>query len=365
MADDERPIIVKKVKKAAHGHHGGAWKVAYADFVTAMMAFFLMLWLLNVTTEEQRAGIANYFEPASIARSTSGSGGILGGLTIGQPGQQSAPSARFSLENAVPRHNEPQDDSNNINDGSSEEATDQDGNPENEFDFNFTGVIDQEDEDAATDQDRFEVTGVVDVDDLEQQEREALEAAEQRAQREALELAEQQARDEREAFEELKAQLEEQIANNPELAQLADSLVIEITTDGLKIDLTDQEDFSMFPLGSANLSDRSAQLVQLVAGKVADLPQKLEIIGHTDSTPFIGGGRYGNWELSADRANASRRALLQSGIDPARIDTVTGKADTDPFVPDNTRDPRNRRISIILLSDHPLPPEIQARLNSG
>src|SRR3546814_243353 len=130
------------------------------------------------------------------------------------------------------------------------------------------------------------------------------------------------------------------------------------TPEGLRIQIVDQERFSMFPNGSAEMYDKTRQLLGLVAQAVAQLPQKLSIAGHTDSTPYVTGAKYDNWELSTDRANASRRALVAAGVAPDRIATVVGKAETDPLFPEESASPRNRRISIVLLREAPLAPGI-------
>ena len=141
----------------------------------------------------------------------------------------------------------------------------------------------------------------------------------------------------------------------PELAALSDSLIIDQTPEGLRIQIVDQDRLSMFPIGSAAMFDRTRQLIGMVSRAIADLPNRISIKGHTDSTPFVSGASSENWELSSDRANASRRALIEAGMSRGRIADVTGKADTDHLYPDDPDSPRNRRISIILLRDAPLP----------
>ena len=194
-------IIIKKKRKRRHdAHHGGAWKVAYADFVTAMMAFFLLLWLLNVTTHEQRAGIADYFSPASVSRSTSGSGGVLGGLTITVPGAMISPGAPVSFAQPTPSRA-----------GESEKEP----NQTSEEQYDRAGMSTQQIEEKA--------------------------------------LREEMAKREQRQFEEAEKTLRQAIQGIPELAQLAESLMIEQTPEGLRIQILDQANYSMFPLGSSQM----------------------------------------------------------------------------------------------------------------
>jgi chemotaxis protein MotB len=294
-----QPIIIKKVKKGGHeGHHGGAWKVAYADFVTAMMAFFLLLWLLNATTEDQKKGIADYFSPMSVSRTTSGSGGVLGGRTLIVDGNKisdsGVPSMVVSIAPPPTGEDEPQD-----------EKTDPDA-PRKE-----RGVSDKE-------------------------------------------IAARLAEKEQESFQQAEAALRQAIQEAPQLRELAKNIIVDNTPEGLRIQLVDQEQQSMFPSGSATMNDRARNLTQLIAQVVAKLPNKLSISGHTDATPFRFGNTYGNWELSTDRANASRRALIDSGVEPTRIRLVTGNADRQPLFQSDPFNPSNRRIAIVLLRDQPL-----------
>lgn len=288
--DSKRPIIIiKKVKKVAGGHHGGAWKVAYADFVTAMMAFFLLMWLLNATTEEQRLGIAEYFSPVSTSTSTSGSGGVLGGQTILAPGtMQTVTSPPAPIQQNVP---EPP----------SELLEDQEGETPNQVD---------------------EKT----VDKLIEQREEQL-------------------------FRETEQELRQAIESTPELQALQNSLIVDRTPEGLRIQIVDQDKLSMFPLGSAQMYDHTRQLIELVVRVVQKMPNKISISGHTDGTPYSAGAEYTNWELSVDRANASRRAMINAGLKTDRISYVRGKADRDHLFPQQAESPRNRRISIVLLKD--------------
>ena len=300
------PIIVIKRKKKGHhdGHHGGAWKVAYADFVTAMMAFFLLLWLLNATTEEQRRGISDYFSPASVSRTSSGSGGVLGGMTLATDGKMRSPGAQFSIPiQGSPQNTDAQPlDGDNPGDGGEADAGDAEANKQTN----------------------------------------ELSAAEE------AKLLEKR---EEERFEQAAEALRQAIQSAPELAKLAESLIIDRTPEGLRIQIVDQDKYSMFPLGSANMHDYTKRLLSEVAKIVSRLPNKIAVSGHTDSTPYSRSSTYTNWELSTDRALASRRALLEAGLPDARIERVMGKADKEHLFPQEPNSPRNRRISIVLLRE--------------
>ncbi len=292
MAENQ-PIIIKRIKKAAHAHHGGAWKVAYADFVTAMMAFFLLLWLLNSVTEEQLEGIADYFAPTMVSKSASGADGALGGQVIDEGASQSR-TAPPSISSQLPP-----------------------------------------------------ATITRDGEDLTEPE-EAM--SEEQFEQAMAEREEQQ-------FEKAQEALKQAMNSIPELAKLKDSLLVDNTPEGLRIQLVDQEGLAMFPRGSANMFGHTRALLDLVSRVVTQLPQKVSISGHTDATKFAGQSNYTNWELSADRALASRRVLMMAGVPEERIDRVVGKADTDLLVKDAPADPRNRRISIILLRENTLNPD--------
>lgn len=301
MAEGQQ-IIIKRVKKVAGGHHGGAWKVAYADFVTAMMAFFLLLWLLNAVTEEQLTGISNYFAPSMASKSQSGAGAILGGQVIGQGALSSNTSSPSLVQHLPPA---------SIGPGG---------------------------------------------EDLTSANTEPMEGMGEKEFKEKLAEREQQ------KFDKAKEMLEGAIKGIPELKQFQGSLMMDNTPEGLRIQLTDQEGLAMFPGGSSAMFGHTRALLDLVSRIINQLPNKIAISGHTDGVPFRDPSGYSNWELSADRALASRRALLASGVPENRIDRVVGRADTDHLVTDDPKAPRNRRISIILLREQDLtaPPELPA-----
>jgi chemotaxis protein MotB len=306
---DERPIIVKKIKKVAAGHHGGAWKVAYADFVTAMMAFFLLLWLLNAVTEEQKKGIAAYFRPTLAVQNTSATFTILTGQA--QPMDDMSGGAS-------------QDSDSEDEDQAMQQApaTGEGDRPQS---------MEGDKPDIGTGNEPQPGKGDKPVD-LEEAEK-AVAAAEQKQ------------------LEQIQQDIKNAIQEDPELKALEKNLKIDQTEDGIRIQLLDQEKISMFPSGSAAMNPRSKDLLEKVAEVVKTLPNKIEISGHTDAKPYAGGDNYTNWELSADRANASRRVLVSAGISADRLTMIKGQAATDPFVKTDPFDPQNRRISIVLLRE--------------
>ena len=300
--DDKRPIIIiKKVKKTEGSHHGGAWKVAYADFVTAMMAFFLLLWLLNVTTDQQKDLISSYFAPADprISESTSGAGDPFAGRTMVEEGAQTNDATPAGVPNDPAAGTGREDGSEG---------------------------------------------------DLSRFTEEELEAELER-------------RDEK-AFKETQEKLAQAIESVPELKELSKNLIVDMTPEGLRIQIVDQEGKPMFELGSARPVPDARKLLGVVTQVIKDLPNKISIRGHTDSRPYGRGSNYTNWELSADRANASRRVMLENALDKERINNVQGKADTEHLVEGEPESARNRRISIILLKQSiapatPRPPAAQ------
>ncbi len=299
-----QPIIIKRIKKGGgHGHHGGAWKVAYADFVTAMMAFFLLLWLLNATTEEQKRGISNYFAPIAIAvTQESGSDGVLAGQSPGEKGVQASPTSQMTV-------------------------------------FQITGVKDPEGQDNPPE--------VKDADSGPEMSKD--------------QVAKKMEEIEELAFKKAEAQIKQAIEEQTELKNLADNLVIDRVPEGLRIQLVDQAKVEMFASGSAIPLDHTVALLKKVADVIKTMPNRISISGHTDAIPFGNRANYGNWELSADRANASRRILTDAGFPIKNVMRVEGKAETDPFNKDNPNAPTNRRISIVLLKESLLRPVGKAK----
>ena len=294
--NSEQPIIIKKIKKGGgHGHHGGAWKVAYADFVTAMMAFFLLMWLLNTTSPEQKQGIADYFAPASISSTTSGSGGILGGTSLGDDGAK-ADGKMSVIQQMAP---EAPDDVNK--DGQSSTTA-------------------------------------------------SLDSASEQALRDAL------AKKEQDAFASAAQSLRQSLQDMPELAELSKQILIDQTPEGLRIQLVDQEGRSMFQENSKAPNDRAKILLRAVAKVINQLPNRVTISGHTSANAY-GKKQDGDWALSAERADASRQVLRGAGVDDDRIYQVSGKANSEPLYADDPTLAGNRRISIVLLREKPVLPD--------
>lgn len=289
MANEARPIIIKRIKKVSGGAHGGAWKVAYADFVTAMMAFFMLLWLLNATSQEQKEGLADYFTPTTAStNSESGAGGILGGTSLNSDGAQSS-----AVTVSIP-------------------AT--------------TTEAQTEDQNAEQSKSKQE------------------------------EFAARTAKREQNYFEEMAEDIRVAIQTNPELSRLKDQVLIDITEDGMRIQLVDKDNRAMFRPGSATLYKYAEKMIRKIAIVVEKMPNRISISGHTDASPFTSKPNYSNWELSADRANASRRILNASGVSSNRIAEVLGMAASDPLLPDSPLRPENRRITILLLRESPTLP---------
>jgi chemotaxis protein MotB len=280
MAGDAKklqPIIIKRVKKGGHGHHGGAWKIAYADFVTAMMAFFLLMWLLGSTTEGDKKGIADYFQsPLKIALLASGSGAGDASHVIKGGGEDMSRSA---------------------------------------------GQVKRGDIDSKRKTVNLQ----------------ALKAEQTRA-----EIA---------RLEQIKAKVEQKIEQSPKLAALKSQIRLDMTADGLRIQIVDENQRPMFASGSAVVQPYMRELLREIGAVLAEVPNRLTLEGHTDAAPFVGGVLgYGNWELSADRANASRRELMQGGLPEDRMLRVQGLAASLPFEAKDPLAASNRRISIIVMN---------------
>jgi chemotaxis protein MotB len=294
-ATNKAPIVIKKVKKAGgHGHHGGAWKVAYADFVTAMMAFFLLMWLINTTSPDQRRGIAEFFAPAAVSSSSSGSGGLLAGTALATEGVQNGKGAPVTPS----------------------------------------------------------AQGFAQAQDFT----ESIETPEGGAEPSDNALARAKALREDSDFDRAEMSIRQAIQDLPDLAELSKQVIMEKTPEGLRIQLIDQEGRSMFDPGAAEPNKAARRLLETVAAVAADLPNRVTISGHTDDGPSAR-PNYSNWDLSADRANAARRVLVGSHLPADRVAAVSGKADAEPLFADDPTLPGNRRISITLLRESPvLPP---------
>lgn len=270
------PIIVKKITIEEGGHHGGAWKVAYADFVTAMMAFFLLLWLLGATEENQRKGIADYFSPTLVKTRQQSAGsaeGLLGGSSLTDvDNYPNAMGQTGTRTITVPR-------------GKS-------GGPK---EGGFEGQLDEK------------------------------------------------------KLEEIKKEIMQEILKDKGLEKYAKQVKVLRAADGIRIDLVDDADFSMFALGTTILTPEARRIIEVIGKIVAGETKPLILRGHTDSLPYRDGVQANNWSLSAGRAEATRQQLIRSGIPKGRFARIEGVAETEPLIADNPADPRNRRISLLLL----------------
>ncbi len=284
MSDDtQQPIIVKRIKKGGGGHHGGAWKIAYADFVTAMMAFFLMMWLLGSTAQGDLEGIAEFFQnPLKVS--------MQGGSGAG--------------------------DSSSIIPGGGEDLT--------------------------------RSLGQVKRGDVDGRRTINLDAAKGRQRAAADYEAELR---ERGRLMDLMGRLEAIIEADPQLRSFKNQILIDITSEGLRIQIVDEHNRPMFASASAELQTYTRVILRAIGRALNDVPNRLSLSGHTDAAPFVGGDRgFSNWELSANRANASRRELIAGGLEPGKVIRVVGLAETIPFNEDDPLDPANRRISIIVMN---------------
>ena len=361
-------IVLRREEAAGHAHHGGAWKVAYADFVTAMMAFFLLMWLLNATSEEQRRGLADYFAPANVfGKSTSGTGQPFGGKTLNSEGELASDAGAIRVERGpVPVRLDIEDEDGEAPQTRSASLP---GAPAEET---MARVEEPEARDVGTDEARTEpAPAEAAVAEASPPPPPAASqaspvahptpdtvAANAPASPERLAEAALRAelhRRERAAFDRAAAELRAAVRDDPELTDLARQLVVEQVPEGLRIQILDADRQPMFATGGAVPNERARLLLQKVAQVAARLPNALAIAGHTDASPFRGGGGYGNWELSADRANAARRLLLEGGIAEGRLQSVTGHAERMPLLPAEPLAAANRRVAITLLRQAPAP----------
>ncbi len=329
-------IVIRKEEVVEGGHHGGAWKVAYADFVTAMMAFFLLMWLLNATTEEQRTGLADYFSPnAVISHHTSGFGQPFGGRTPNLDG------ALASDRGAVQTTPGPTHPIMSPDDGEDDDAA-----PSHPRTSGPSLLTVAQDGAAAAQAPNVESAEPTDA---------TRPPAARTAPPPARDPATEAEREQREhaAFERAAEQIREAVRADPALAGLAKQLAIDLTPEGLRIQILDEDRQPMFGFGTSALNDRARSLLSKVAPVLLRLSQPIAIDGHTDAAPYRGGDR-SNWDLSAERANATRRLLTDAGLPEARIRSVAGHADRDPLLPAEPLAAANRRIAVLVLRDRPV-----------
>ncbi|MBI1175071.1 MAG: flagellar motor protein MotB [Sideroxydans sp.] len=279
-SDDKKPIVIKRIKKVSGGHHGGAWKIAYADFVTAMMAFFLLMWLLGSTTKGDLQGISEYFKtPLKVA--------LMGGSGSG--------------------------DSSSIIKGGGQDLT------------RSAGQVKRGDLDTKK--------KIINL---------------KAAQQEFLRLEKQRELDK---LKELKSNIEKAIESNDKLKQYKSQILLDITSEGLRIQIVDEKNRPMFRSGSAQLEPYTKEILHEIGETLNQVPNKISLSGHTDAQPYAGGGKgYSNWDLSADRANASRRELIAGGMSGDKVVRVVGLASAVLFDKNDPLNPVNRRISIIVMN---------------
>ena len=284
--ENNQPIIIKRVERFGGGHHGGAWKIAFADFATAMMAFFLVLWLMSSATPEQLIAVAGYFKDP-VGFSDSGSPYVidLGGSPEMSPNQTLNPEVKTT----------PSPDTVPIESDTSESKAEE------------------------VEQERLEM---------------------------------------------LLQELQNKVEENPQLQKFKDQILFEITQDGLRIQIMDADNRPMFDSGSARLKPYFEDILLAMADTIKSVPNKISISGHTDATPFVGNGGFGNWELSANRANAARRALVAGSYPDPQVARVVGYASSALYDRENPTNPVNRRIDIVVLTKK-AQERIEGAQNSG
>ncbi|MDK3016735.1 flagellar motor protein MotB [Pseudodonghicola flavimaris] len=351
MAATKSTNIIRKVEiTEGDSHHGGAWKVAYADFMTAMMAFFLLLWILSSSDEQKLRGIAEYFTNATMPNGS----GLLDGATFGPPGTLNASTGTVVARGAeMGEIDDPSPARWEVMDMT--QAADPDdlikGTYKGAFDNPATGAISEQEPAPATMSNRegqaegdhaYQAAGAPANDPAA--------AAQAQAEAEALQEGDTA------SFDALQQELTQAIQANPDLRPLVQNVIFERTPEGMRIQVVDQDGKAMFASGSANLAPATRTLMQTLGQSLAKLPNEMVISGHTDAVPFSNARNYDNWDLSSDRANAMRRVLLGAGVSPDRITRVSGMADTELLVPEDPRAPSNRRISVLLEYRKPAQP---------
>jgi chemotaxis protein MotB len=292
-------LIIRGKHKASHEGHSnhGAWKIAYADFMTALMAFFLMMWLTSATPENVRKGMANYFAPVGNATNITGTSSVLeGGESLESIGNLD--KIKFEQSIILPTTNYNNSSRKQENSDSLEEST-------------HPPSFSNESENMSS-------------------------------------IKEQQ------IFEEAQKTLKEAIKQDPTLQKMSDNILINITSEGLKIEVIDKNGSSMFAIGSKQLLDGMTLILKQIAKVIRALPNQVKITGHTDARPYGTSATYNNWDLSTDRALESRRFLVTSGFPEQRISAVIGKANTELLIPQNPLSSSNRRISILVLRNSPI-----------
>ncbi len=343
---EKRPIVIRREETVEGGHHGGAWKVAYADFVTAMMAFFLLMWLINATTQAQRDGLADYFSPNSVISSNrSGFGKPFGGTTPNVDGSLASDKGAMRVIKVHPR---PYIDAADEGDGPA--ASERTAGTTEELGAG-AGKGEAARPYRSANRPGSSAGGQLPELQATAQHRANPADAEQKAQ-----LAAAQAAQERAAFEQAAQQIRDQVRADPALADLGHQLAVDITPQGLRVQILDAENRPMFTTGSAAPNDWARAVLAKITPALLRLPEPVSIAGYTDAQPYRGGERT-NWDLSADRANATRRLLAEAGLPNSRLQSVTGHADREPLLPADPLAAANRRIAIVVLRQAPPAPK--------
>ncbi|MDB6107426.1 MAG: motility protein MotB [Gammaproteobacteria bacterium] len=318
-SQNERPIIiVRRKKRKVHEHHGGAWKVAYADFVTAMMAFFLVMWLVTAVSKEQRAAIFDYFKNPSMepGKSTQPAPGQMG-----PGGASTSPIDLHGGLNAIrPVITRAQDIAGTAGPVRSRNEKNKDGSP-------------------------------------------SIPATEQPPTPEQVAAAQQEA--EHKHLESLMAELRAAVNKSQALEPFKDQLLLDITPEGVRIQIVDARNRPMFDVGSAHLRNYTIAILHELAPYLDSVPNRISLTGHTDIRPYPSTNGYTNWELSADRANAARRALTAAGLPDAKVSRVVGLSSSVLFDKQDPQNPINRRISIVVMTKQAEEAALKTDLASG
>lgn len=290
-------IIIRGKHKSGHGGHGGshgAWKIAYADFMTALMAFFLMMWLTSSTPENVRKGMANYFAPVGNAINISGTSSVLeGGQSLEDIGNLEKMKLEQSIFSPITNYNSSskKEENSEVQDSSSPSPS-----PSKSMSA----------------------------------------------------LKEQQ------IFEEVQKILKESIVKDPLLQKMSDNILINVTSEGLKIEIIDKNGENMFAVGSKQMLTGMTLALTKIGKIIRILPNQINVTGHTDARPYGASATYNNWDLSTDRALESRRFLVSSGFPEQKIASVVGKASNELLTPQDPLSSSNRRISILVLRNKPI-----------
>lgn len=333
MAEDDKknekgfsaPIMKRIRKNIEAGHHGGGWKVAYADFMTAMMAFFMLMWLLNMSSEEQKKGISNYFAPIGSSQDVTGTEGLMdGGKTIGEDGNLESMSEEMAIF--------PESKYFDLSIDVEEDTGDPKKSPNNDV------------------QDKELENSLNELPKNSQKQKEAQEenkkSTKSPANQKALEEAEKK---ETLILNRIKDGIEKTINSDPYLSKANKNILMDVSDEGLIINLIDKKPYSMFDVGSKKMHDRMKRVLQVVVNIIKKLNNPLVVTGHTDSLPYASKDGYNNWDLSTERAIMTRRFLEQEGYPSSQVNSVIGRENTDPLNKEDLSAPENRRVSLTIL----------------